>query len=360
MKRIILSLLIVHSSFFIAFPQASITVFSENGEKFWVILNGTKQNKEPMTNVKVEDMALERYKIKIIFEDEALPAIDDNIYTKTFAEGYEAGSAITPDSQVPADATYVIKKKKSSYILRLNNMEPAKVKVSKSIKVKEREIDSDADVTNEKPVNTTVQTTVKTTTTKTNEKPANAGGINMNFSVNDGENNQGVKVSVNADDTNLNMGMDINDNATKTTHTTTTTTTTTKSSSAGIIKSTPPPPSAPVEHQQHHEAKPAPAQGCVYAMSSGDFNTAKASITKQSFADGKTKVAKQVTKANCLSVAQVKEVMGLFSFEGDKLDFAKFAYTYTVDKKNYYQLNDAFSFSSSVDELNEFLEAQEK
>ncbi|PIQ15556.1 MAG: hypothetical protein COW67_07765, partial [Flavobacteriales bacterium CG18_big_fil_WC_8_21_14_2_50_32_9] len=84
----------------------------------------------------------------------------------------------------------------------------------------------------------------------------------------------------------------------------------------------------------------------------------KKSIENQSFADTKLKVAKTFTKNNCLSVIQIKEVIGLFSFEDGKLEYAKFAYDYCADKKNYYQVGDAFTFSGSVDELNEFLESK--
>jgi hypothetical protein len=66
-------------------------------------------------------------------------------------------------------------------------------------------------------------------------------------------------------------------------------------------------------------------------------------------------VAKQVFNTNCITSAQVKEIMQQFSFENTKLDFAKYAYGHTFDPQNYYQINDAFEFSSSVSELNKFI-----
>ena len=47
--------------------------------------------------------------------------------------------------------------------------------------------------------------------------------------------------------------------------------------------------------------------------------------------------------------------MRLFNFEASKLDFAKFAYKYTYDQKNYYKVNDAFEFESSISELTTFI-----
>jgi hypothetical protein len=46
--------------------------------------------------------------------------------------------------------------------------------------------------------------------------------------------------------------------------------------------------------------------------------------------------------------------MLLFDFESTRLTFAKFAYKYTFDKGNYYKVNDAFQFESSIEELNQF------
>jgi hypothetical protein len=139
-----------------------------------------------------------------------------------------------------------------------------------------------------------------------------------------------------------------------TTYTTTTTTTHTSSGYDDAVNNN----NISNPTNNNHPATTASNAGCVYAMGSSDFNTAKGSVEKQSFAEEKMKIAKQITKSHCLSAAQVKEMMSLFSFEENKLDYAKYAYDYTVDKDNYYQVNDAFSFSSSVDTLNAYLEGK--
>jgi hypothetical protein len=59
-----------------------------------------------------------------------------------------------------------------------------------------------------------------------------------------------------------------------------------------------------------------------------------------------------------MTTAQVSQIMALFSFEDSKLDFAKFAYGRTYDLSNYFMVNNAFTFSSSVDELNDFIQSQ--
>jgi len=51
----------------------------------------------------------------------------------------------------------------------------------------------------------------------------------------------------------------------------------------------------------------------------------------------------------------VMKICNLFSFEESKLTFAKHAYSRTTDKKNYFKVNDVFSFDSSKEELNNFI-----
>jgi hypothetical protein len=100
--------------------------------------------------------------------------------------------------------------------------------------------------------------------------------------------------------------------------------------------------------------------GCYSPMYSSEFETAKKSISSKSFEDTKLTLAKQILGVNCFSTSQVKEIMQLFSFEETKLTFAKLAYDRTTDVKNYYQLNDAFTFESTIEELNTFVESKRK
>ena len=95
-----------------------------------------------------------------------------------------------------------------------------------------------------------------------------------------------------------------------------------------------------------------------FGMADNDFRKAMTSIENKSFADEKMVIAGQILRANCLYVSQVKTLMGLFTYEEDKIAIAKKSYPRTVDQNNYYQLNDALTYSESVEELNRFLESQ--
>ena len=92
-------------------------------------------------------------------------------------------------------------------------------------------------------------------------------------------------------------------------------------------------------------------------MNSRVFEQFKQVIRNDSFDNTKLVVAKQTISTNYFSSAQVKEIVELFSFENSKLDIAKYSYKYTVDKNNYFLLNDAFAYSSSKEELARFIQA---
>ena len=86
-------------------------------------------------------------------------------------------------------------------------------------------------------------------------------------------------------------------------------------------------------------------------MSDRMFMAAKETIKRESFDKDKLMVAKQVIANNRFYSGQVKELVQLFYFDDAKLELAKFAYTRTLDRNNYFILYDAFAFRRSKEEL---------
>ncbi len=96
---------------------------------------------------------------------------------------------------------------------------------------------------------------------------------------------------------------------------------------------------------------------CV--VSSDEMKDIKNTINNSSFDNSKLTVAKQAISAKkCFTVNQIKEILGLFDFESSKLELAKYAYDYCIDKSNYYLVNDLFSFSSSKDDLTKYVQGK--
>jgi hypothetical protein len=92
-------------------------------------------------------------------------------------------------------------------------------------------------------------------------------------------------------------------------------------------------------------------------MSSTDFNRAKQTLRSEMFENTRVDLAKQIINSNYFKSQQVKELLELFTFENNKLDLAKYAYGYTVDKNNYYLINDQLTFSNNKDELARYIRA---
>lgn len=91
------------------------------------------------------------------------------------------------------------------------------------------------------------------------------------------------------------------------------------------------------------------------SMSAQDFNMAKESLRKEWFENTRMTTAKQVIDRNNFTSQQVKELLLLFTFENNRLEIAKYAYGKTVDKEDYFIVNDAFTFNSNKEKLSEYI-----
>ena len=98
-----------------------------------------------------------------------------------------------------------------------------------------------------------------------------------------------------------------------------------------------------------------PTPPMAFSMNPQDYEEAYQVISKESFDSSKLTLAKQVISSNPMTASQILGICKLFSFESNKLEFAKFAYTYCVDQNKYYLLNEAFSYESSKRELNNYI-----
>lgn len=93
-------------------------------------------------------------------------------------------------------------------------------------------------------------------------------------------------------------------------------------------------------------------------MDPASFNDAKTAIQSANFDDGKFSTAKTILATNYLTVDQVIQVCNLFAFDDRKLDFAKFAYSHTVDPNNYYRVAAVFAFDTNKEALNNYIRSQ--
>jgi len=335
MKKILLLLMFAITSQFTVFAQKSnLIFFTEQGEPFYVIVNGIKQNGDPRTNVRITELISPSYKCKIVFKNTSLPQLDKTVY-------------INPGTET----TYVIKRNnKGKWVINWMNevaVNNAPANNNTYVFSTEEPINPEPQLNiPPQPQNTTIQ---QQTTT---QQPAGNTPI------------IGVSVSDPSSGTNFNLNIGNINQPNTTTSSSTTTTTTTTTTTANVVNPPAEPrirPNQPYNNRNNQrqvvEAVPGyyGPYGCNNPMSNQGFANAKKSISSKSFESSKITVAKQVISNNCLTVSQVKEIVKLFDFESSKLEIAKFAYGYTYDKGNYYLLNDVFDFESSIDELNSYI-----
>jgi hypothetical protein len=310
MKRIVFVMTLLLLIAKVASAQSSNAIlFTENGEKFTAILNGVRQNDKPETNVKITGLNAEFYKLKVIFEDPALGERNMNLY-------------INPGSET----SYSIRKNnKGEYVLRLISEVPVAQAPSSTPY-------QSVVVYHANPAASPQNSTVTHTTTTTTTTHGNPDNVNVNMGVNVG--GDGGSLSIQA------SGMDTEEETTVTQ-----TTTTHSSTNSG---------GAAVENVSYLPGYSGPV-GCHAPIAADEFRDIRSSISSKTFEDTRMTIAKQVLNDRCILASQVKEIMLLFTFEENRLDFAKYAYDKTYDVGNYFKVNDAFTFESSVNELNQYI-----
>lgn len=276
----------------------NLTIFSEDGDKFFLVLNGEKQNEEPQSNIRIEELPQPYYNAKIIFADQSMASISKNNLLVTDADGtfMDVTYKIRRDKQGKPKMNYF-----SAIPVQENFIAPSGMYVHR---YGER-----IDVVG----GGVVRQTTTTTTTNAASASINVPGVSMNVVINE------------PDDVFTSSS---------------TTTTTTSSSNMG-------------------SNPPRGRNGCNgWPMRQNDFNAALATIKDAAFDDTKLSTAKTIASANCLSTDQVVAICNLLSFEEGKLDFAKYAYRFTTDQGNYFKVSNVFSFDSSKTDLSEFIRTQ--
>jgi hypothetical protein len=324
MKKAFLVLIMVSLAFSLTAQKPLATFFSEDGYKFWVIMDGKKMNDEPNYRVENIEMDNDWAKVKIIFENPALKPVEKVV------------QGVDVDGNISA-VTWVIKETgKGKWKINASSWKP----IDKQSAAEPVVTSQNGSVTDEKQTEIHRQVRTEKPVAHEQSEVAVTSGTNvfsMKVNIDDGIGSSNMDIAIGLPD------MQVSD---ETVYSTGTTSETHKE----VIEQ-------PVRREKP-EAVPGynGRIGCENPMASERFATAKNSISSKSFEDSKLTVAKQVMNANCLLVSQVKQIMEVFDFESTRLEFAKAAYSRTYDIDNYYELNDVFDFESSIRELNNYIQ----
>jgi hypothetical protein len=93
-------------------------------------------------------------------------------------------------------------------------------------------------------------------------------------------------------------------------------------------------------------------------MSTAQFENAYRSIESKHFMEEMMTAARLTTKDRCLSVPQIRSIAKLFMSDDQSLEFVKYAYDLSMEKSEYYLLEDVFKFMSTREAFNKFLQGK--
>ena len=289
--KIFLSLALCLLSYGVFAQTTNLNIFSDKGERFWVILTGVKQNAQAAQSVKIPQLKGNFWKVRIVFENQNIPELTKSV-------------GIAPDTD-NEEHTYQIKQNnKGKYVMRIFSIAP---------------ISTDNAQSNPTTPPPPVRNEVNNPSDNGNNTTTGGNG----FSLKVDEKGLDFKISGG----NKSDGYIPNNN------------------------STPP--------NNHTVYTPSSNNGnCYSPMHGTDFSRALEAVNNNSFENSKLEAAKAFTSHNCLSVAQIRQVMDSFNFEDSKYAYATHAYNHCYNPSNYYELNDAFTFSMTKDKFNKFLQGR--
>ena len=299
--------------------HSSLTIFSEDGHPFVLLINGIQQNENPAANVRAEKLDHDFYSIKVNFTKKSLKSVEQKELSLKSSDGGNI------------DAMYVLRgSKKGKFKLELYSVTPVKPNLTKMV-------DHSVEETIEPKIAETEKTTKEASlvedSTKVSPSQEEADPEKMKAelaTMSSTKLDENKKTGPTGNDVKITQDVDVKIVGNEKTTTTTTTTITTIGRS--------------IQRDVHVDVMTEyvansninnknPDTSCKgVQLTDSDFNDSKKNIVSKPSEGDKLAVAKQIASIACLTSNQVKDIMLLFSSEETKLEFAKFADNRTLDK----------------------------
>ena len=374
------------------FGQSNFTVFNNNGQTFYVILNGVKQNSLPQTNVVVSGLVNSAYSVKLIFSDGKTADIDKNFFIDSPSDittrivfkkgkgklqlisqiptvGASTGETVInyrPDNNASfSDGSVGIGFIGNSTTTTVVTETTTQQSGNGSVNIQAIPTPTPSNSSNGNVginVNVNGQTTGGNVNITNTATPANgSAGIQMNIVDSTSGQNMGVNMSININGQVIDPNAQINTNVVvpanvtisgnapantnSSTVITTTTTTTTNSSNSSINSS---------NNVVTNTSSPSNSNvNCSKTLN----NTAVfiEELKDQSFEDDRVEALQLALVNTCLYAADAEKIMPLFTFDANQLTVAKFMSDRLVDKENASSLAKHFSFDSTKMEYRKYI-----
>lgn len=328
----------------ISWTQSNLSVFNNNGQQFYVILNGIRQNSIAQTNVQISQIKNGNYAIKIIFADGKTPDIDKNLmidapYDITSRVIFKKGKGkLQFMGAVPTQGQL-----QEAVLYRPNDAAIYSDAVNQNVNLGNNQLDIHIEDNTAGLVNSTnanVHTTISSsssTTTTTNSIPDENLNLNMNVSLG------GVNLNIN---TNASVtGMEQNTTFNQTTISNTTTNASTNAASNTISSNTNANANnATASHQRIN---------CVQTFYRRDAFIKE--LEDLSFEDDRVEALKLEMKSTCLQSTEAEALLDLFSFDENKLEIAKYLSDRLLDYQNAGSLAKKLTFDSNKMEYRRYI-----
>jgi hypothetical protein len=317
-----------------------LVVFSNDGDKFTLILNGERRNMNPETRVKVSGLDLTTYKAKIIFENNKFEDVATDI--TFYNNGYECVFGLVETNKRKHRLDYV-----SSTLINPPLSNNSNSSFNSTNNTNTYNTNTNGTNTNSTYNNSTNSNSTYTNNTNSNSTNSNKTyGNNTYSSSNNTSYNSGNTISVN----NNGVGVGLNSNGGVTLKT-----------REGNINLGPHNETTAVINVLGNAINlhKAPEKiGCKSPMLETQFEIARKDLTVDSTDSGRLKAANQIIQNNCMLTSQVKEIMGVFSSDQTKLEFAMSAYNHTSDLHNYHLLKDSFKSEAYQKDFHTFVNSK--
>ncbi len=283
----------------------TLNIFSQNGEKFYLFLDGIKQNDIARSNIRIEQLPYTYYNVKIDFPAFRIPGIIKN------------NVSVADADDILMDATYRIRQDKAGKVklnfYSINNPQPDFIAPAGMYVYQYSKGSSgfNTAVTKKQMIDSVVSNTI------TNKKGVVVKTVTANPTHPGADTNKVTQIAQ-SKPVKINTVVATKKNATTTNET--------------------------------------PVVKCNgWPMARSEFAAAKQTIEDATGNESKLSAAKNIASENCLLSSQVNEICGLFSSEELKVAFAKYAYRYTFDTKNYAEVINGLPSDRGKKELTKFI-----
>ena len=331
LRKLLLAFILFPSSVFAQDFAGTLVFSADNGDAFFVYLNGKKQNAGAQSNVTIHGLELPYYDVRIEFLNSSVKPLE------------KKNISVADSDDRPMMVTYKIRKDKSGKA-RLSfyaMLPPVSTKTLQVAQVSEK---TENETINKKPASPNSKTLL-----------TNVSGATVSIPANDSLTEKKEKINIQQSGVGVNKPVPVVKAEPKKVEVTTPATPVNKTEPV-VSSDSKKVAGAPVKADTPTEL---PLKKCNdWPMMKEEFQKIKQQVEEAKDEPSRLAKSKTLSSANCLLVSQVSEIAVLFAKETTRLNFVKHAYLSTIDRPNFDRLKKLFTEPAAAKEFEKFLQAR--